>query len=97
MLGCGAHVRKIALPHVRCACESACGKGLKLCVQCACVRLVLGCAMCDHTFAHFLQQNGLKICYFSTFSSHFKTYKDVLKQKGCSKTQKEALKQNWLF
>ena len=26
MLGCGAHVRKIALPHVRCACGSACGK-----------------------------------------------------------------------
>ena len=27
MLGCGAHVRIIALPHVRCACGSACGNG----------------------------------------------------------------------
>ena len=27
MLGCGAHVRKIALPHMRCACGRACGIG----------------------------------------------------------------------
>ena len=33
MLGCGAHVRIIALPHVRCACRSACGKGFELCVR----------------------------------------------------------------
>ena len=33
MLGCCAHVRIIALPHVRCACGSACGKGPELCVR----------------------------------------------------------------
>ena len=32
-LGCGAHVRIIALPHVRCACGSVCRKGLELCVR----------------------------------------------------------------
>ena len=47
MLGCGAHVRIIVLPHVRCACESVCGKvfassKLELCFRCACVPLVLG-------------------------------------------------------
>ena len=31
---------------------------LQLCVRCACVQLVLGCAMCDRTFAHFLVQNN---------------------------------------
>ena len=31
-------------------------RGLQLCVVYACVRLVFGRAMCDHTFAHFLEQ-----------------------------------------
>ena len=31
-------------------------RGLQLCVRCACVQLVFGRAMCDHTFAHFLEQ-----------------------------------------
>ena len=35
MLGCGAHVRIIALPHVRCAC----GKVLEVCVRCRCDRV----------------------------------------------------------
>ena len=39
MLGCGAHVRIIALPHVRCACESACGKVLEVCVRYRCDRV----------------------------------------------------------
>ena len=35
MLGCGAHVRIIALSHVRCACRSACGKGFAtVCAMC---------------------------------------------------------------
>ena len=43
MLGCGAHVRIIALPHVRCAC----GKAFKT-VRAVCVRVArLGRAMCD--------------------------------------------------
>ena len=62
---CGAHVRIIALPHVLCVCRSACGKGLKLCVRCVCMWLVLGRAMCDRTFAHFLAQNGQKMPFFS--------------------------------
>ena len=50
MLGCGAHVRIIALPHVRCACGSACGKGLELCVR-KCVRMGdFQGAICDRTF-----------------------------------------------
>ena len=53
MLGCGAHVRIIALPHVRCACGSACGKAFKT-VRAVCVRVArLGRAMCDSTFSPF--------------------------------------------
>ena len=37
MLGCGAHVRKIALPHVRCACGSVCRKAFGT-VRVMCVR-----------------------------------------------------------
>ena len=51
MLGCGAHVRKIALPHVRCACESACGRqSLEVRVKCVRVGIFQG-AMCDRTFS----------------------------------------------
>ena len=54
MLGCGALVRIIALPHVRCACRSACGKGFELCVR-KCVRMgILWVAICDCTFYPFL-------------------------------------------
>ena len=50
MLGCSAHVRVIALPHVRCACESACRKGLELCVR-KCVRMGnFSLSICDRTF-----------------------------------------------
>ena len=50
MLGCGAHVREIALPHVRCACGSACGKAFET-VRAMCVRVArFGRAMCDRTF-----------------------------------------------
>ena len=45
MLGCGAHVRKIALPHVRCACGSACGKAFGT-VRAMCVRAA-GFLECD--------------------------------------------------
>ena len=56
MLGCGAHVRIIALPHVRCACGSACGKVFGT-VRALCVRAPLFWrAMCDCTFAHFLNR-----------------------------------------
>ena len=51
MLGCGAHVRKIALPHVRCACGSACGKAFET-VRAMCVRVAhFRRAMCDRTFS----------------------------------------------
>ena len=63
MLGCGAHVRIIALPHVRCAC----GKGLKLCVRCACVRLIFGRAMCDRTFAHVFGKKDQIMSVFRGF------------------------------
>ena len=35
MLGCGAHVRKIALPHVRCACGKVFGTVRAMCVRAA--------------------------------------------------------------
>ena len=55
MLGCGAHVRKIALPHVRCACGSACGKVFET-VCAMCVRVAhFGRAMYNRTFAHFFE------------------------------------------
>ena len=55
MLGCGAHVRIIALLHVRCACGSACGKVFET-VCAMCVRAAdFGRAMCDRTFAHFFE------------------------------------------
>ena len=55
MLGCGAHVRIIALPHVRCACGSACGKGFELCVR-KCVRMGnFQRAICDRTFLPVLR------------------------------------------
>ena len=51
MLGCGAHVRIIALPHVRCACGSACGKAFET-VRAMCVPVArFGRAMCDCTFS----------------------------------------------
>ena len=55
MLGCDAHVRIIALSHVRCVCGSECGKVFgtvrAMCVRAAC----FGRAMCDRTFAHFFE------------------------------------------
>ena len=68
MLGCGAHVRKIALPHVRCACGSACGKVFWT-VSAMCVRAArFWRAMCDRTLAHFLWQilaiNGHTFTFF---------------------------------
>ena len=52
MLGCGAHVRKIALPHVRCACGKVFGTVRAMCVRAA----RFWHAMCDPTFAHFLNK-----------------------------------------
>ena len=69
MLGCGAHVRIIALPHVRCACGSACGKGLKLCVRCACVQLNFGRAMCDRTFSPVFLVNYADLTLLHTLLS----------------------------
>ena len=67
MLGCGAHVRIIALPHVRCACGSACGKVFGT-VRAMCVRAAgFWRAMCDRTFAIFFEQKD-KISCFRTLS-----------------------------
>ena len=49
MLGCGALVRNIAPPHVRCVCGSACGRtSLKVRAKCVRVGIFHG-AMCDRT------------------------------------------------
>ena len=75
MLGCGAHVRIIALPHVRCACGSACGKVFGT-VRAMCVRAArFWHAMCDPTFAHFLNKMTrflvLKHPFFSKLENPF--------------------------
>ena len=57
MLGCGARVRIIALPHVRCACGSACGKVLEVCVR-KCVRTGIF-SKCDLR-SHFLTCSDVK-------------------------------------
>ena len=90
MLGCGAHVRIIALSHVRCACGSACEMHSGMCVRCACVRTFLGVAMCDSTFAQFLQQNGKNLLLFHFFLT-------FLNIQGCFKTEKDVPKQNREF
>ena len=66
MLGCGAHVRIIALPHVRCACGSACGKDLELCVR-KCVRMSIfwTCDVRSHFFTCLLTFSKMiesKVC-----------------------------------
>ena len=50
-----------------CACACACKKHSEMCVRCACVRLVLGRAMCDRTFAHFSEQNDKISCFRTSF------------------------------
>ena len=90
MLGCGAHVRIIALPHVRCACGSACGKVFK--TACAmCVHAAdFGRAMCNRTFAHFFEILKLIL----TQKGCFKTGKVRFKpRKDASKQEKDVLKQ----
>ena len=42
---------------VRARTHAICGRA------CACVRLVFGCAMCDRTFAHFLELNDQMSCH----------------------------------
>ena len=45
-------------------CACACEIHSEKCAECACVRLVFVCAMCDPTFAHFLEQNCQKLLLF---------------------------------
>ena len=57
MLGCDAHVRIIALSHVRA--EVRAERFLELCVRCVCVLLVLGvrCAIAlFHLFSTYIIQ-----------------------------------------
>ena len=58
-------VRTRAMCGRTCAC--ACEIHSEKCARCACVRLVFGCAMCDHTFAHFAHKIERK-CYFLNYS-----------------------------
>ena len=99
MLGCGAHVRIIALPHVRCACGSACGKVFRtvraMCVRCACVQLIFGRAKCDHTFAHFLKKMTIFLvlkCPFllEYYRKSFKSSKKCAKVRSHIARQKRA-------
>ena len=86
MLGCGAHVRIIALPHVRCACGSACEMhSVKVRVRCA-------ISLCT-----LLQQNVQNLLFFNFLFKHSKTYKDVLNRIGCYKTEFIVPKQDRTF
>ena len=77
MLGCGAHVRKIALPHVRCACGSACGKAFgtvrAMCVRAACFWV------CD-VRSHFCTLFGTKLPETAIFclKNYFRTSFPIL-------------------
>ena len=78
MLGCGAHVRKIALSHVRCACGSACGSlSLKVRAKCVHVDIFQG-AMCDRTFFTLFQMKISKTSNFYSHLAHF-TYESSLR------------------
>ena len=63
MLGCGANVRIIALPHVRCACGMGFGNVRVMCVRTA----VFERAMCDRTFALIFQVNDNISCFMTYF------------------------------
>ena len=52
---CWVAAHMCVLLHFR-TCDVRAERGLQLCVRCACVRLVFRRAMCDRTFAHFLEQ-----------------------------------------
>ena len=83
MLGCGAHVRKIALPHVRCACGSACGKVFWT-VRAKCVRVArFGRAMCDRTFHTFMK----KMTRFSVLEHPFCVRMSFKISKKCAKVR----------
>ena len=64
------HVR-IAVTHmrVRAKCILKCACDVRACGP-------VGGAKCDRTFAHFLQQTGQNLLFY-TFFSHSKTHKDV--------------------
>ena len=53
-------LRRCVMCGRTCACEIHSEK----CAGCACVWLVFGRAICDHNFAHFLQQNWQKMLLF---------------------------------
>ena len=48
------------------SCEGACACEIhsEKCARCACVWLIFGRAMCDHTLAHFLEQNRQEMAFF---------------------------------
>jgi hypothetical protein len=59
----------------------------QVCVRCACVQTFLGGAMCDRTFAHFLQQNGQNLPF-----AILQLFTHILKHTRSSKTVKDVLK-----
>ena len=42
-------------------CAGACEILAEKCAGCACVRLIFGCAMCDHIFSHFWNKIAIKL------------------------------------
>ena len=72
----GSHMHSVHIfPNFKgMSCEGACEIHFEKCAKCACVRLVFGRAMCDHTFAHLLEQNGQEMaifCLHNYFRSSF--------------------------
>ena len=59
-------LRRCVRARTRAMCGRACACEIhsEKCAGCACVRLVFGRAMCDHTFAHFLGQTCQKMLLF---------------------------------
>ena len=69
-----SELRRCVLARTRamcgCKCACLCEIHSEKCVRYVCVRLVFRRAMYDHTFAHFLEQNGQKKLFF-IFSKNY--------------------------
>ena len=83
--------------HFR-TCDVRAERLLELCMLCACVRLVFGSAMCDHTFAHFFEQkdkiSALFIYRFQTNNlfTYFGSFKHFVPEKNMI-----CVQQNWFL
>ena len=91
-------------PRMGCEGACVCEKHSEMCGRCACVRLIVGGAMCDRTFAHFLEQNDQimllvqkNIPFFRTFFTVFERPFLFLNIISCFRTSFSVLERPFLF